>query len=258
MPIISPLLGSLWKESRSTLPYLHNHAREAVDFLGGLVSAQQSGTIDEKTVWLEVGPHPSAQAWSRPPLEWHRLPSPPFAAVSLATRRSRPASAPCTQLVSASTGRSPTRDFMSSVGSWISPASRSTRRTTGSSILATGVSARIAWPPRHPRRLSLRSRNSRQPRCRRSPPRMSTATLPIVETESEHLVRSSCAMPYSGHLVNGAPLCPLVSLRRHGYHRLRVCVQTAASRDREGNLQRGSHGGAQDAHLQHYRARATS
>lgn len=58
VPVISPLLGKLVEGERIDANYLRRHAREAVDFLGGLVSAQQSGTIDEKTVWLEVGPHP--------------------------------------------------------------------------------------------------------------------------------------------------------------------------------------------------------
>ncbi|CAK7202988.1 Type I Iterative PKS [Sporothrix eucalyptigena] len=61
VPIISPLLGKIVAADGSapvSPAYLRNHAREAVNFLGGLVSAQQSGAIDEKTVWLEVGPHP--------------------------------------------------------------------------------------------------------------------------------------------------------------------------------------------------------
>jgi iterative type I PKS product template protein len=58
VPIISPLLGKLVESEPINPAYLRNHAREAVNFLGGLISAQQSGTIDEKTVWLEVGPHP--------------------------------------------------------------------------------------------------------------------------------------------------------------------------------------------------------
>ncbi|RYP53057.1 hypothetical protein DL769_010571 [Monosporascus sp. CRB-8-3] len=58
IPVISPLLGKLMEGVPINASYLRNHAREAVNFLGGLVSAQQSGVIDEKTVWLEVGPHP--------------------------------------------------------------------------------------------------------------------------------------------------------------------------------------------------------
>ncbi|RYO94073.1 hypothetical protein DL762_000821 [Monosporascus cannonballus] len=58
IPIISPLLGKLVEGVPINANYLRNHAREAVNFLGSLVSSQQSGVIDEKTVWLEVGPHP--------------------------------------------------------------------------------------------------------------------------------------------------------------------------------------------------------
>ncbi|KAI0152922.1 polyketide synthase [Xylariaceae sp. FL1272] len=58
IPVISPLLGKLVEDESIDPLYLRNHAREAVNFLGGLISAQESGVIDEKTVWLEVGPHP--------------------------------------------------------------------------------------------------------------------------------------------------------------------------------------------------------
>lgn len=58
VPVISPLLGKMIESEAVNPTYLREHAREAVNFLGGLVHAQQSGLIDEKTVWLEVGPHP--------------------------------------------------------------------------------------------------------------------------------------------------------------------------------------------------------
>ncbi len=58
LPIISPLLGKVVDGESIDATYLRNHARDAVNLLGGLVSAQQSGTIDDQTVWLEVGPHP--------------------------------------------------------------------------------------------------------------------------------------------------------------------------------------------------------
>ncbi|KAI2640016.1 polyketide synthase [Xylaria nigripes] len=58
IPIISPLLGKILENEPIDSTYLRNHARDAVNFLGGLVFAQESGAIDEKTVWLEVGPHP--------------------------------------------------------------------------------------------------------------------------------------------------------------------------------------------------------
>lgn len=58
IPVISPLLGKLVENEPIDPAYLRNHARDAVNFLGGLVFAQETGVIDEKTVWLEVGPHP--------------------------------------------------------------------------------------------------------------------------------------------------------------------------------------------------------
>ncbi|KAE8447936.1 hypothetical protein EG329_010008 [Mollisiaceae sp. DMI_Dod_QoI] len=59
VPLISSVLGRMLNEPEVIdAEYLRNHARNPVDFLGGLQSAQQSGTVDSKTVWVEVGPHP--------------------------------------------------------------------------------------------------------------------------------------------------------------------------------------------------------
>ncbi|KAL9943253.1 Type I Iterative Polyketide synthase (PKS) [Verticillium nonalfalfae] len=58
VPVISPLLGKLVEHELIDCSYLRKHARQPVDFLGGIISAQQSGAINEKTVWLEIGPHP--------------------------------------------------------------------------------------------------------------------------------------------------------------------------------------------------------
>ncbi|KAJ4402884.1 hypothetical protein N0V85_005225 [Neurospora sp. IMI 360204] len=58
IPIISPLHAEvLGEEDRVDASYLRHHAREAVNFQGGLFRAQEKNTIDEKTVWLEIGPH---------------------------------------------------------------------------------------------------------------------------------------------------------------------------------------------------------
>ena len=38
--------------------YLARHCRESVNFLGGLNEALDREVIDEKTVWVEIGPHP--------------------------------------------------------------------------------------------------------------------------------------------------------------------------------------------------------
>jgi acyl transferase domain-containing protein len=57
VPIISSLLGCMASDSTDS-NYLRKHAREPVNFLGGLIAAQGAGVIDENTVWLEMGPHP--------------------------------------------------------------------------------------------------------------------------------------------------------------------------------------------------------
>jgi iterative type I PKS product template protein len=59
IPVISPFLGKLLDDGETVNPaYLKDHAREAVNFLGSITSAQKAGLINEKTAWLEVGPHP--------------------------------------------------------------------------------------------------------------------------------------------------------------------------------------------------------
>ena len=57
VPVISSLQGSVLNKPVDAA-YLRNHARDSVNILGGLVAAQQEALIDEKTVWLELGPHP--------------------------------------------------------------------------------------------------------------------------------------------------------------------------------------------------------
>lgn len=56
--VISPLLGKIVENEAINGRYLRDHAREAVNFLGGLIHAQELGAVDEKTCWVEVGPHP--------------------------------------------------------------------------------------------------------------------------------------------------------------------------------------------------------
>ena len=57
VPVISSLLGRVLDQPIDA-KYLRNHARDPVNILGGLNAAKRDGLIDEKTVWLEVGPHP--------------------------------------------------------------------------------------------------------------------------------------------------------------------------------------------------------
>jgi iron transport multicopper oxidase len=62
IPVISSLLGQLVNDSETVDPvYLRNHAREPVNFLGGVESAHEVGIVDVQTIWLELGPHPVCQ-----------------------------------------------------------------------------------------------------------------------------------------------------------------------------------------------------
>ena len=59
IPIISPLLANVLSEAdRIDERYLARHARETVNFLGGLTAAQQLGLINDQTLFVELGPNP--------------------------------------------------------------------------------------------------------------------------------------------------------------------------------------------------------
>ncbi|PQE14273.1 polyketide synthase protein [Rutstroemia sp. NJR-2017a BVV2] len=59
IPVISTLLGTVVEVSGVFGPeYLAKHCRETVDFLGGFNSALMGAIIDEKTLFVEMGPHP--------------------------------------------------------------------------------------------------------------------------------------------------------------------------------------------------------
>ncbi|CAF9907651.1 MAG: hypothetical protein HETSPECPRED_007202 [Heterodermia speciosa] len=59
VPVISPLLASVMSEADTIdAKYLCRHAREAVNFSGALVAAQELGLVNVETIWVEIGPHP--------------------------------------------------------------------------------------------------------------------------------------------------------------------------------------------------------
>ncbi|RAL59691.1 hypothetical protein DID88_000324 [Monilinia fructigena] len=59
IPVMSTLLGTVIEEAGVFGPeYLARHCRESVDFLGGVTSALTNGIVDEKTLFVEIGPHP--------------------------------------------------------------------------------------------------------------------------------------------------------------------------------------------------------
>ncbi|KAI0128181.1 putative polyketide synthase [Hypoxylon sp. NC0597] len=59
LPIISPLLKKVIFDAKTVnAEYVSRATRETVDFLAALETAHKIGTIDEETVWVEIGPHP--------------------------------------------------------------------------------------------------------------------------------------------------------------------------------------------------------
>ncbi len=59
LPVISPLLGKVVFDGKTlNANYVRRATREPVDFLSALKNAQKISTISDKTVWIEIGPHP--------------------------------------------------------------------------------------------------------------------------------------------------------------------------------------------------------
>jgi acyl transferase domain-containing protein len=59
MPIISPLLkGCIFDAKSISASYLCRACREPVDFVAAIENAQQMSFINDKNVWIDIGPHP--------------------------------------------------------------------------------------------------------------------------------------------------------------------------------------------------------
>ena len=59
IPVLSPLSANVVHEEGVFSPhYLSQHCRKIVNLVGALVAAQASGFTTDKTIFLEVGPHP--------------------------------------------------------------------------------------------------------------------------------------------------------------------------------------------------------
>lgn len=66
VPIISPLLSNCVFDGKTTnAKYLCRASREAVNFVGALEAAEDLGIIDDKTVWIDIGPHPVCGSFVR-------------------------------------------------------------------------------------------------------------------------------------------------------------------------------------------------
>lgn len=66
IPIISPLLSNCVFDGKTiNAKYLCRASREPVNFVGALEAAEDMGIVDDKTVWLEIGPHPVCTSFVR-------------------------------------------------------------------------------------------------------------------------------------------------------------------------------------------------
>ena len=64
MPIISPMLRNVVTDGDVFGPeYLARHARETVDFLGGITAAKERMLVDQNMIWIEIGPAPVCSAF---------------------------------------------------------------------------------------------------------------------------------------------------------------------------------------------------
>ena len=64
IPFISPLLGEdVFDGKTINANYLRRATREPVKFVGALKAAQEQGLVNEKTIWIDVGPHPVCSAF---------------------------------------------------------------------------------------------------------------------------------------------------------------------------------------------------
>lgn len=66
IPIISPLLADCVFDGKSINgKYLSRASREPVRFVDALDAAKEMGIIEDKTIWLEIGPHPICSSFIR-------------------------------------------------------------------------------------------------------------------------------------------------------------------------------------------------
>lgn len=76
VPVISPLLSSVITTKGMFNPaYLSDHCRKPVNFLGGLTAGMAGDSISDKSIWIEVGSHPICSSMIRSTLSAPALPT---------------------------------------------------------------------------------------------------------------------------------------------------------------------------------------
>lgn len=76
IPVISPLLATVVEKEGTFGPtYLSGHCRQTVDFVGGLSAAMAHQAINAQSVWIEIGAHPICASMIKSTLGVATLPS---------------------------------------------------------------------------------------------------------------------------------------------------------------------------------------
>ena len=66
IPLLSPLLGAAVFDGKTVnADYLRRACREKVDFAAAVEAAQDMNMVNEKTLWIDVGPHPICAGFVR-------------------------------------------------------------------------------------------------------------------------------------------------------------------------------------------------
>jgi asperthecin polyketide synthase len=66
VPVISPIMGGVIFDGKTAnAEYLKRHTRETVNFAAAIDAAHDMGIVDEKTMWVDIGPHPICTAFVR-------------------------------------------------------------------------------------------------------------------------------------------------------------------------------------------------
>ncbi|KAJ5714339.1 Non-reducing polyketide synthase vrtA [Penicillium malachiteum] len=74
IPVLSTLLGiAVFDGKTINANYIRRQTRNAVDFAAAIQSGQQLGMVDDKTLWVEVGPHPICTGFVRKLLPQARM-----------------------------------------------------------------------------------------------------------------------------------------------------------------------------------------
>lgn len=77
IPVISPLLQEVVTGENVIGPeFLARHARETVNFLGGLTAGKKEGLVDQTTIWIEIGPTPICSAFIKSSLDSETVTTP--------------------------------------------------------------------------------------------------------------------------------------------------------------------------------------